>query len=70
MNLVDKLPVKAFENVTFLEDNELFNEIRKKPSKPNTPNVNINYIQPVQPVVQLVEVVKPVAVVQNKQTCY
>ena len=64
MNLGDKLPVKAFENVTFFEDNELFNEIRKKPSKPNTPTVNINYIQPVQPVVQ------PVAVVQNKQTYY
>ena len=64
MNLGDKLPIKALENLTFFEDNELFNEIRKKPSKPNTPTVNNNYIQPVQPVVQ------PVAVVQNKQTCY
>ena len=60
MNLGDKLPIKAFENVTFFEDNELFNEIRKKPSKHNTPTININYIKPVQ----------PVAVVQNKQTCY
>ena len=60
MNLGDKLPIKALENVTFFEDNELFNEIRKNPSKRNTPTVNINYIQPVQ----------PVAVVQNKQTCY
>ena len=64
MNLGDKLPIKALENLTFFEDNELFNEIRKKPSKPNTPTVNINYIQPVQPVVQ------PVQVVQNKQTYY
>ena len=70
MNLGDKLPIKAFENVTFFEDNELFNEIRKKPSKPNTPTVNINYIQPVQPVEVVQPVVQPVAVVQNKQTCY
>ena len=61
MNLGDKLPVKAFENVTFFENNELLNEIRKKPTKTNTPTVNIN-IQSIQPVAPPAPVIQPVPV--------
>ena len=61
MNLGDKLPVKAFENVTFFENNELLNEIRKQPTKTNTPTVNIN-IQSIQPVAPPAPVIQPVPV--------
>ena len=61
MNLGDKLPIKAFENVTFFKDNELLNEIRKKPTKTNTPTVNIN-IQSIQPVAPPAPVIQPVPV--------
>ena len=61
MNLGDKLPIKAFENVTFFENNELLNEIRKKPTKTNTPTVNIN-IQSIQPVAPPAPVIQPVPV--------
>ncbi len=61
MNLGDKLPIKAFENVNFFEDNELLNEIRKKPTKTNTPTVNIN-IQSIQPVAPPAPVIQPVPV--------
>ena len=61
MNLGDKLPIKAFENVTCFEDNELLNEIRKKPTKTNTPTVNIN-IQSIQPVAPPAPVIQPVPV--------
>ena len=61
MNLGDKLPIKAFENATFFEDNELLNEIRKKPTKTNTPTVNIN-IQSIQPVAPPAPVIQPVPV--------
>ena len=61
MNLGDKLPIKAFENVNFFENNELLNEIRKKPTKTNTPTVNIN-IQSIQPVAPPAPVIQPVPV--------
>ena len=61
MNLGDKLPIKAFENVTFFKDNELLNEIRKKPTETNTPTVNIN-IQSIQPVAPPAPVIQPVPV--------